>query len=88
MHVFVNGLHLLNAPSLLVMVVIAAPRYVNCPASPERFDTASVHEEATILWSGFGKLSLDMLDRTWTLIDYRLDVLRVTNEAHVTLHKH
>jgi hypothetical protein len=88
MHVFVSRLHVMTAPCLLVMVAIASPRYVKSPARPEPFDTASVHEEATILWSGFGKLSLDMLDRTWTLIDYGLDVLRVTNEARFTLHKH
>jgi hypothetical protein len=70
------------------MDVIASPLYVDSPTSPERFGTVLVDEEATVLWSGFGKLSLDMLDRTWTQIDYRLDVLRVTNKARVTLHKH
>jgi hypothetical protein len=33
-----------------------------------------------------GTSTPDMLQRTWAEIDYRLDILRVTNDAHVEVY--
>ena len=35
----------------------------------------------------FGTIPEDMLENTWREIDYRLNVLRATKEAHVEVYK-